>query len=63
MQYFLVILLLLVLTVHISGQNGEGAITSEEDSAQAVESLYICECSDEKLLGKYNIVCIILYKF
>ena len=60
MQHLLVILLLLVLTVHISCQNGDGTVTSEEDSAQ-VESLHVCECSDEKLLGKYNIVCIILY--
>ena len=52
MQRILILLLFLYLTVHVAGQNEEGTIAAEEP----VESLYICECSDEKLLGKYNIV-------
>lgn len=51
MQRILILLLFLYLTVHVAGQNEEGTIAAEEP----VESLYICECSDEKLLGKYNI--------
>ena len=56
MQRIFILLLFLSLTAYVAGQNEEGSITSEE----SVESLYICECSEEKLLGKYNIVRILV---
>ena len=61
MQQYLVLVLLLFLTAQVSSQSGEGAAANAEgDTSQPVESIYICECSDEKFLGKYNIVSLLL---